>query len=158
MIKVLLFLISIGIAYSQESLNQSIINEKLARDIYENYYLFYNREIDGFDSFTTNQFQEILKKEYNCPEICAISFDPWLNVQDGEIRKPVEFQTVKKTEFTTVIEMTYIFWIAEERQIKQKVAFKFERTKIDTGWKLSDFIVPDGTSLKNLMINWHNKY
>ena len=132
--------------------------EEIARDVYENYYDFYWKEIPGFSDYVTSDFYASLLKEWKCKEVCAIEAVPWLDAQDGEVSEPVTYKLEAETELESSVKMSYVFYLSETQKKTQFVNLLFFRESGDKPWKLADFITPRGNSLKKQIVEWHKEY
>ena len=132
--------------------------EEIARNLYENYYDFYWKEIPGLSDYVTSDFYVSLLTEIKCKEVCAIEAVPWLDAQEGEVSEPIGFKLEAETELESSVIMSYVFYLSETQKKPQTVHFIFFREAGDKPWKLSDFITPGGNSLRKQIDNWHKEY
>lgn len=128
-----------------------------AEYFYHNHANFYFEDLPSARSLVAPRLLSALKREYTCPELCAIEAVPWLDAQDGEVAEPIAFDTVETGPTRALIVMEYFYHLGPGSSFnrKQKVYLEFERKDAGQCWLLSDLVSPSGISLVNMLEAWH---
>lgn len=131
-----------------------------AKTFYAKHADFHFENPARIESIVTPRLLSALKREYKCAKwnICAIEAIPWTDAQDGDVGKPITFQTTENSEVQASVKMSYTFVLSKTEKRQQSVLLKFQRSSADGCWLLSDMISPRGVSLVTHLEKWHKKF
>jgi hypothetical protein len=101
-----------------------------------------------------------LQRDYQCAqgEICAQESVPWTSAQDGEVGKPIKFETLENNGTQASIKMSYTFVLSKTQRSPKSATLQFQRASKDACWLFSDLISPDGNSLLSHLEAWHKEF
>jgi len=133
---------------------------ELAKAFYAKHVDFHFENPAKIESIVTPRLLSALTREYKCAKgnICAIEAVPWTDAQDGDVGKPIAFQTTENSEVQASVKMSYTFVLSKTQKRQQSVLLKFQRSSTNECWLLSDMISPRGVSLVTHIEKWHKKF
>ena len=131
----------------------------VAKSFYADHAEFSSEDPAKIKAIVTQRLFEALDREHKCAQgqICALEADPWMDAQDGEIGKPVEFATVSNSGIAATVSMTYPF-ILDKTPRRQHVTLLLRRDSAKGCWLLNDLVGPRGDSLVGTIEKWFREY
>lgn len=112
-------------------------------------YLFYV-DADLARPYVSDGLHAALVRDAECTRdegMCAISADPWIDAQDGEIAAPVTARETARSDDTATVALCFDFALGETRE-PQCATFAIVRDA-NTCWVVDDLVAASGTSLRS---------
>lgn len=131
----------------------------VAKSFYSKHANFSSEDPAKIKTIVTPRFFDALDREFKCAQgqICALEADPWMDAQDGDIGKPVEFATASNSGVEATVSMTYPFVLGKTHSQK-RVTLLLQRESPTNCWLLSDLVGPRGESLVRAIEEWYKEY
>lgn len=131
----------------------------VARSFHAGHADFVAENPDNIRHLVTPRLFQVLQREYRCArgEICALEADPWTDAQDGEITRPIRFETRQNDGAHATVTMNYFFLPGNAGRQARVATLKLTHSTISGCWELADLVSPNGVSLLNQLERWHRR-
>lgn len=143
-----------SVAYA-DCTDQSAV--QYAQNFYRDHRFFFaDPKPQKVDQLYTAEFGQVIINHAECVGdngICNLDFDPWLNAQDGYVDGEINYSTRVLDEGSMSVDLQYQFRVHPSHPASQQTA-SLILNKVDAPlcWKLDDILIPDGTSIKKMML------
>lgn len=162
--KLHLALITALLTMSNPSLAESCLGKEAvpaAKKFLTSHYGFYAEAPSANRALMSPRLVKALDMERKCAkeEVCALDGDPWLNAQDGNMGKKVDYVMARETATDAVVDIRYDFILDPKgRPEKRDAKLVLQRGASGQCWLVGDLISPGGESLVAYLEKWHAKY
>ena len=119
-------------------------------------YFFAEPKPDSITVLYTPEFAKVIKEHARCVKhngICNIDFDPWTFSQDGSIDGKINYTTREEKGGFLTVDLSYLFRVHPDFEgIHQVASLKLVKSTLPQCWRLNDMIMPNGESIKRMMV------